>query len=1110
MAELVLKLDPRQAVRASDQIERKIEGVGREADQTERKSNSAFRRMASAIRAAFSTAPVRAFFSAIQRGSQMAQNQMKKLLSILKNPLFLGVTGIGAVIGVKNSIDAAGDFRKLGTTFKVVSQDAAGDLAFLQQQADRLGLSLLDNAKAFGKFSAAGNISGLSAKTLKEIFLGVAEAGTIFGLSAEEQRGALKAMEQMLSKGNVQAEELRGQLGERLPGAFVLSAKAMGVTTKELNKMLDDGEVLAVDLLPKLAHELRNLAAPGLGEAVSTLQRETQRFENAFKLSQRDFGAPVSQALIPIVQDATARLEQRQGEGDFTRFGEFVAKGIEQAARAFAVLRGIMDPFIAVMKEIILLLGHAIQGVIDWAKAFFSVSLIHNLLLGLQRTVEAVSIVFVEIGKRIRENFEPAQFVALGAALGGLIVFLTTNQSLIFALTLAVQGLVIGVTAVATVVRALGAVAIAKFGAIAAAVYVFQDAVGLVTKFLRDLVNEVFNFGEQFGVFNEINLIIDNVSDSFRLVIETLTDLKVNGLSTMELIAAGIAAVGLAVLKLIRMMTDLGLAIAGTFRDRAFELHEFATNLRDLIGGFNGLVQAIKSAGSQMRDFAESFPHARLAKDILGVASGLKNAVTGTREATDAQGQLAAQTMETATVQATFNGLLEGSAVAADVGMTGVNNAMKPVEGTLDGLIDKLSAFIGSARTLKSAFTVNTDLAAAYFSGTNEDGSPAGIADTALARQAVGIKKLQTAIGKLNTESLKTPGELGGSKKSGGSGSGSSGGGAAKREIDIVEAQLRRLSDIFAENLRGSNIRDLLGAMDNAMSSGFQDIIETADEQFSALDMILQEFDKRLRNNSLNTADALVGGWKRAILELGTEAQQAADIGSQAFQTITGGIGDALGDFITGTKSASEAMTAMVSSILSDLARMLAQQAILQLFGGVFGGAAGVPFNAGINTVVAKRAHSGESGAGAGERVRTIRPEESIMTPSQLAQFAAKARNNQNLGVNSIMREVMPRRGSGSPRRAHSGEQGAMAPEGTVIRPARAAAPGRSQMNFEVNLAISGQGRGVTGTSNVKQGLGSGEQERSARAMEAYVDKKMRATMVEMASDPASPFYKAP
>ena len=44
------------------------------------------------------------------------------------------------------------------------------------------------------------------------------------GLSADQTSGVLLALQQMISKGTVQAEELRGQLGERLPGALPRSS----------------------------------------------------------------------------------------------------------------------------------------------------------------------------------------------------------------------------------------------------------------------------------------------------------------------------------------------------------------------------------------------------------------------------------------------------------------------------------------------------------------------------------------------------------------------------------------------------------------------------------------------------------------------------------------------------------------------------------------------------------------------------------------------------------------------------------------------------------------------------------------------------------------------
>ena len=76
------------------------------------------------------------------------------------------------------------------------------------------------------------------------------------GLSVESQQRAFLALNQMMSKGTIQAEELRGQLGEALPGAFGIMAKAVGVTEKELAKMMKAGDLLAKDVLPKFAKQL--------------------------------------------------------------------------------------------------------------------------------------------------------------------------------------------------------------------------------------------------------------------------------------------------------------------------------------------------------------------------------------------------------------------------------------------------------------------------------------------------------------------------------------------------------------------------------------------------------------------------------------------------------------------------------------------------------------------------------------------------------------------------------------------------------------------------------------------------------------------------------------
>jgi lambda family phage tail tape measure protein len=133
---------------------------------------------------------------------------------------------------------------------------AAEMMAYLRGEAGRLGQNFYELAPAFKSLSAAARGTTLEGEETRKIFSAVTAASTALGLSADQTKGTLLALEQMISKGTVSMEELRRQLGDRLPGAFQLAARAMGVSTQELNKMVAEGKVMADDLLPKLATEL--------------------------------------------------------------------------------------------------------------------------------------------------------------------------------------------------------------------------------------------------------------------------------------------------------------------------------------------------------------------------------------------------------------------------------------------------------------------------------------------------------------------------------------------------------------------------------------------------------------------------------------------------------------------------------------------------------------------------------------------------------------------------------------------------------------------------------------------------------------------------------------
>ena len=183
---------------------------------------------------------------------------------------------------------------------------AARELAFVDVEATRLGLDLPTAERAFVSLTAAARGTRLEGAATRDIFTAVAEAARAMGLSAEQQRGALTAIEQIISKGTVSAEELRGQLGERLPGAFQIAARAIGVTTSELGEMLQAGELLAEDFLPRFAAELRRTFAEGAQDAADGPTATFQRLDNAILNLRRTVSQ--SSGILDFLSDIAVHL----------------------------------------------------------------------------------------------------------------------------------------------------------------------------------------------------------------------------------------------------------------------------------------------------------------------------------------------------------------------------------------------------------------------------------------------------------------------------------------------------------------------------------------------------------------------------------------------------------------------------------------------------------------------------------------------------------------------------------------------------------------------------------------------------------------------------------
>ena len=108
---------------------------------------------------------------------------------------------------------------------------------------------IINTTENFTKLAAATRANGVDAAETAEVYRGLAAANTALGGNAERLNGILLAAGQVFSKGKVQAEELRGQIGERLPGAFALFARSVGLSTAELDKALEQGKISTEDFV---------------------------------------------------------------------------------------------------------------------------------------------------------------------------------------------------------------------------------------------------------------------------------------------------------------------------------------------------------------------------------------------------------------------------------------------------------------------------------------------------------------------------------------------------------------------------------------------------------------------------------------------------------------------------------------------------------------------------------------------------------------------------------------------------------------------------------------------------------------------------------------------
>lgn len=291
-----------------------------------------------------------------------AQASFNGLGSTLKGAL-AGI-GVGYVINEIVQATASVETLKNQLTFASGSaQQGAKDFQYITDISKQMGLDLQVAAKAFAQFEASARGTMLEGKGVKDVFEGVAMASTVMGLSADQSEGAFLALQQMLSKGKVSAEELRGQLGERIPGAFQIAARAMNMTTQELDKFMSSGNIAAEEFLPKFSAQLKTEFAGGMDTATKSLNANI----NILKTQFFELKYTIGELLMPVIKGTITLL------GVMIDFGKGLAKVIDENRVLFTFLGATIGTLAGALLiyRTSLLIATAAQWALNTATAFF-------------------------------------------------------------------------------------------------------------------------------------------------------------------------------------------------------------------------------------------------------------------------------------------------------------------------------------------------------------------------------------------------------------------------------------------------------------------------------------------------------------------------------------------------------------------------------------------------------------------------------------------------------------------------------------------------------------------------------------------------------------------
>lgn len=311
--------------------------------------------------------------SRMLRNVDSAFNILSKSVGTLLNSFSMLGAGIEYIFSsILRELDKLQGFNAIMSVTTKSTDEAANAYDFLRKTADRLGIQFDSLTSNYAKLVASLPEGNDKLKTAEKTFLGIAMAARTLHSSNQDVQLMFYAVTQIASKGVVSMEELRRQLGEKLPGALNIAARAFNTTPELLEAAIRKGTVNSAKFLAGFGDELIRTFGDSSKKASESVSAAVNRLTNVwvdFVKAVLDSGA--GQSIINVFDALREKLSDPYLIARFAelvksladRFAEFISKiSAEDIRTGFDTFSRFIDIAVTTFGKLIELMTWAINN----------------------------------------------------------------------------------------------------------------------------------------------------------------------------------------------------------------------------------------------------------------------------------------------------------------------------------------------------------------------------------------------------------------------------------------------------------------------------------------------------------------------------------------------------------------------------------------------------------------------------------------------------------------------------------------------------------------------------------------------------------------------------